>query len=586
VAEPSFAAGVVTVNTTSDGDAADGSCTLREAIKSINNNAAYNGCANSGGADIIDLPAGVNTITFTMGAPPPITNRWRTIRGQGYAQTTISGNVNAGPFQVNAGGGLGLMDLTVRSFFSAPLSVSAGGSAGLTHVRMLGSSDGGSGGCIYNAGSVSINASQLELCRAFSGGAIYNATGGSMYIDRSTILKNFGEHGVIVNYQGTLQITSSTIGANKSGNWSAGIFQYGGNVSVSMSTFAYNTCTDSSSCAVNGAHHLSNDPAGGGTMSIDLSVVYNEIGFGRECYGTITSYGNNAYTSGTVGAGCNFFASGDRTVSNARLNPITVSENGYINLPRFAGGVGRVYVPEATSPLVAQVSGPTLFGDQRGVRRRSPLNDIGSVQTGSALLVVGNTTLSIADQVIQTQLQTLGFAVTVKLASAAASSDATGKTLVVISESCASADVNTKFRTTSTGALVLELAVYDDMSMTTAANLGTLNASQVNLVRGTDSNFLAGPAGYYGVVTTTGGATSYGWGTPPSGAGNYAQDVTTASRKMAFYFAAGSPMVGGFSAPGRRVGAFMTNSAAAVLQAPGVRLLQEAILLASGPTAF
>lgn len=580
LAPSAFAAGTVYVNTPNDGDVNDSLCTLREAIKSINNNASYNGCVNPGGADVIELRA--ETVNLTS-APPASTTRPRTIRGQGYARTTINGNLTATHFQVSSSA-LNFHNLTLRNFFAAPLSISAGASSSLSYVKVVGSSDAGSGGCIYNAGSVSISNAQFELCRAFSGGVLFNAANASASITETTLLKNFGEHGVIYNASGaSLSIQSSTIGANKSGNLSGAVYNRGGNVSIFASTLAYNTCTDSATCATNGAHHLSNDPAGGGTMSIELSVVYNEIGFGRDCYGTITSYGKNAYSSGM---GCNFSASGDRSVTNARLNPITTSENGYVNTPREAGGVGRVYVPLSNSPLVAQVSGPTIFGDQRGTRRKASSNDIGAVQRGLALLVVGNTTLSAGDTVLKNNLETLGFTVTVRQDSSAVASDANGKTLVVISESVTSGNVGNKFRDTPVGVLVLELAVFDDMNMTTAANLGTLTASQVSLPWGSNANFLANKSGYYGNITVTSSAVSMGWGTPPSGPYLLAQDLTTPSRSLAFYCFAGAPMVGGFVAPGRRVGAFITDAAAASLQPAGVRLLQEAILLASGPTAF
>lgn len=66
---------------------------------------------------------------------------------------------------------------------------------------------------------------------------------------------------------------------------------------------------------------------------------------------------------------------------------------------------------------------------------------------GDALLVVGNTTLSAVDTAIKTRLQTLGLNVVVKSASAAVSADATGKLVVVISDSVSPTSVNTKFKT-------------------------------------------------------------------------------------------------------------------------------------------
>ena len=225
--------------------------------------------------------------------------------------------------------------------------------------------------------------------------------------------------------------------------------------------------------------------------------------------------------------------------------------------------------------------------DQRGVKRKA-LNDIGAVQRSDALLVVGNTTLSIGDQQIQSTLSFLGFGVTIRSDVAASSSDAVGKALVVVSESVTSSNVNTKFRDTSTGVLVLEPAILDDMNMTTTTNFGTVNTSQVNLVRPNASqfNFLASAIGAYGVFTTTGSSVSHGWGIPTSAALPGADNVTTPTRKHAFYYARAAIMANGFEAPGRRVSLGLTNAATPTLTALGQRLLDESILLASGPIAF
>jgi hypothetical protein len=45
-------------------------------------------------------------------------------------------------------------------------------------------------------------------------------------------------------------------------------------------------------------------------------------------------------------------------------------------------------------------------------------------------------------------------------------------------------------------------------------------------------------------------------------------------------------MINNFAAPGRRLGGCLTNAATPLLTSAGQRLLEEMMLLASGPTAF
>jgi len=67
---PAFAA-TITVTTTADTLTNDGNCSIREAIINANNNAAtWADCAAGSGADVINLPAGIITITLPNPAGP------------------------------------------------------------------------------------------------------------------------------------------------------------------------------------------------------------------------------------------------------------------------------------------------------------------------------------------------------------------------------------------------------------------------------------------------------------------------------------------------------------------------------------
>jgi hypothetical protein len=150
-----------------------------------------------------------------------------------------------------------------------------------------------------------------------------------------------------------------------------------------------------------------------------------------------------------------------------------------------------------------------------------------------------------------------------------------------------SGNVNTKLRNAQTGVLVNELALFDDMNMTTGANLGTVTASQIRLPFDANVfNPLASAAGYFGTVPTTSSGVNHGWGTPVSGTVVYAENTTTASRKHVFYYNSGSFMVNNFQAPGHRVGNWFTEQAAVFLTTQGHALLEVSILAAAVPAAF
>jgi len=578
--EPAFAAVVINVTSTDDTDVNDANCTLREAIIAININNSYHGCPNTISADTIDLPSNIGgtasgPASISLQSALPVSSGLpRTIRGKGWEGSVIIGNglpglrVSAGTLNVDD---VMLMDFG-RSASGAAMTVEAGASGSLDHVWILSAGDEefSTGGCIQNSGSLGVYYSQLELCNGFSGGAIQTFEGSFTTIQNSTILKSHAEHGVINNQGGTLGLFTSTMGANTAGVDAGAIINKGGSVTIASSTLAYSMFT----LGTGSANVLFNN---NGSMHVGNSVIFGDpSASGSDCVGTITSDGNNAVRTG---AGCNFAASGDRAVSDPQLQPAPGPESGFTNLPIGAGGVGRVYLPASTSPLVNQFHGSPQDADQRGVRRNlAGWSDIGAVQRGNALLVVGNTNLSGGDAYIKSLLTNYGLTVTTVSDTASASSDANGKTVVVISESVLSGNVNTKFRATAAGVVVNEPFLFDDMNMTTASNLGTSNENTLNLARTT----VGSNAGWIGPTQMGfGSLLSFGWGIPAASAQVQASNVGTPSHKHIFYYPHNSTMANGFVAPGRRVGTCFTDASMAVMQ--GLGFLEASILLAAGP---
>jgi DNA-binding protein YbaB len=85
-----------------------------------------------------------------------------------------------------------------------------------------------------------------------------------------------------------------------------------------------------------------------------------------------------------------------------------------------------------------------------------------------ALLVVLSTTLSASDEALRARLVSLGFNVEIRAGVSTSSTDADGKSLIVISESISSSDVGTKFTNSVVPIVVLESALFDDLKMTGA----------------------------------------------------------------------------------------------------------------------
>jgi len=190
------------------------------------------------------------------------------------------------------------------------------------------------------------------------------------------------------------------------------------------------------------------------------------------------------------------------------------------------------------------------------------------------LFVVGSTSLSSPDSALRSRLQSLGATVAVKSATAAQSGDATGKALVVISDSVASGDVNTKFRDSKVPVLCLENALFDDLRMTgptSGVGFGT-TGSQTQIGLAAVSHPLA--AGLN--LPATSSAQTYAWGVPAAGAIIIATLSGNATRATVFAYDAGQAMVGG-AAPARRVGFFAAGNAPSALTSQGWKLFDDAV---------
>jgi multiple sugar transport system substrate-binding protein len=205
----------------------------------------------------------------------------------------------------------------------------------------------------------------------------------------------------------------------------------------------------------------------------------------------------------------------------------------------------------------------------------------GPVDDRQVLLVVGALPLAGNDTAIATALAGKVTLVPV-LDTAVTTEMATGKAAVIISATASVAGAGTKFRDVATPVIVMEPNLYGPMLLTgtAAGSAGTLaNQTQVTIVA-PDNHPLA--AALTGAVTVYSAPYRLVYGLPGAGAVKIASVVGSATQTAIFAYPAGAAMVGG-NAPGRRVGFYLHNSAAANAAPDGLKLLAAAVDWATAP---
>jgi CSLREA domain-containing protein len=209
-------AAAIGVTTTADELNSDGDCSLREAIRAANLNAAVDACPAGDGADTIALPAGTYTLAL-IGSDEPglsaltITDSL-TITGALSTTTVIDGGALGRVIDVRSGN-VTISGLTVRNAIRGGI---VNGNAGvLTLTRSMIADNEGSG--LYNSGRAEISDSTFTHNQGGSsieanGGGIFNA--GTMLLKNSAVISNTaGRGGGIMNSR-ILTISHSLISDN------------------------------------------------------------------------------------------------------------------------------------------------------------------------------------------------------------------------------------------------------------------------------------------------------------------------------------------------------------------------------------
>ncbi|MDQ4005302.1 MAG: CSLREA domain-containing protein [Actinomycetota bacterium] len=404
-------AATITVTTTADEFGTGPGCSLREAIRAAELNAAFGGCLpGAPGQDQIVVPAGDYRLDVEMdsldessgdldvksdvtitGAGPTLT----TVDAMGLDRVMYIENALVTVEGMTLQGG---MDTEGAGVFVNPSTV-VFREVVLTGNEQFGMGFGG-GMAIFNS-DVTFERSTVHGNTGESGAGIYNI-GSPLTLRDSTISGNLGQTpdgsgGGIYNAGGEVSLTNTTVSGNSVGRDGGGIHNDGGEVTIRNATITENTADDESDDDDAGdGGGIRND---GGTVTIGNSILADNsvrtaaVGEPDECSGPVSSLGFNvighdegcAYTPGSGDQVGVFFPS--LTGIDPKLGPL--ADNGgptqtHMLLPG-SPALDKGSTERAANEVACE---PT---DQRGVPRPQGGGcDVGAYELGSCLGVTIN----------------------------------------------------------------------------------------------------------------------------------------------------------------------------------------------------
>lgn len=201
-----------------------------------------------------------------------------------------------------------------------------------------------------------------------------------------------------------------------------------------------------------------------------------------------------------------------------------------------------------------------------------------------ALLVVGDLPLGAGDAAVQRRLQLLDYPVVLRTDSASSQAHAAAKSLVLVSSTVTSGNVNTKFRTVSVPVLTWESALTRHLGMTgqvSGTDYGT-SAGRTALTLQDPAHPLA--AGLSGSPAVVASPQIFSWGVPNANAVSVASLPDHAGRKVIFGYDAGAAMIG-LPAPARRLAFFLEDATASAWNPSGQALFDAAVAWSVGTTS-
>jgi hypothetical protein len=245
--------------------------------------------------------------------------------------------------------------------------------------------------------------------------------------------------------------------------------------------------------------------------------------------------------------------------------------------PPGDGGVDRPdNRPDAPAPEVGPEAPRDVGGDVD-----IPVNMPVPFPCGTALLVTSSVGTAL-DRPLVARLTQLGCNPAQISDGMLAATDATGKSVVVVSDTVDGSLVRIKLKTVATPVLVMRPDIQDDNAMTGPGD-GTdwaRNSTEALMTISDPTHPLA--AGLSGTVAFTTQPWPIGWGRCEATAAKVGTFVGNPTRCLLYGYETGTPMTGGFAAPARRVGFPVHADGVAKLNGNGWALFDAAIRWATG----
>jgi hypothetical protein len=339
-----------------------GLLTLREAVVMANTDAA------AGQSDTINFDPGLGSAAITLTDGP----------------LELSGASDTGTETIDGGG-----RITVSgNHASRVFTVDTGVTAALTGLTIAdGNATNGSGGGIYNAGTLTVQGSTISGNFATDGGGIYNS--GTLTLSASTLAGNCALYaGGIENY-GTLALGNSTLSSNAAGSFGGGLWSAAFAPAAVVLTDVTITANRANTAGLGGQ---------GGGLFIDpsstaLPVLHNTLIAGNYSGATGTSRDD---LSGAVDGGSDYNLIGDGTGMTGIGNGVNGNQVGSASSPLDPllgaladnGGPTETVAMLAGSPAL-NAGDPAQLGvaDQRGVARSGGVN-IGAYQASASVFAL------------------------------------------------------------------------------------------------------------------------------------------------------------------------------------------------------
>jgi hypothetical protein len=202
-------------------------------------------------------------------------------------------------------------------------------------------------------------------------------------------------------------------------------------------------------------------------------------------------------------------------------------------------------------------------------------------QQNTALLVVKSARMNESDSFIASKLHEMGFSTSVIPSTSARESDALSKSVVIISSTAPSKSVGTKFRNVPVPVVTWDANIYPYLGMTgpkKGTDFGTSCFQKSISLTGEQSELAAG---YSGKVALSNQNMTLSWGVPASQSIKVATIADDPTKATLFAYEKGVQMQG-LIAPARRVGLFMTNNFTHGLTCEAEKLIETAVLWATG----